>query len=62
MMMMTEQVLSARQQAIAPIAAFTATGEMPSLNGALNQGLDAGLSISDSKEILIQLFQKTCSK
>ncbi|MDN0085226.1 carboxymuconolactone decarboxylase family protein [Crenobacter sp. SG2305] len=58
-MMMTEQVLSARQQAIAPIAAFTATGEMPSLNGALNQGLDAGLSISDSKEILIQLYAYT---
>lgn len=52
----TESSLSARQLAIAPIAAFMAAGDMPGLNAALNQGLDAGLSISDAKEILVQLY------
>lgn len=50
------QALSASQRAIAPISAFTTIGDMPRLNAALNQGLDAGLSISDIKEILVQLY------
>ncbi|CAM4025560.1 carboxymuconolactone decarboxylase family protein [Bordetella muralis] len=50
------QTLTARQQAIVPIAAFAATGDLPELNNALNQGLDAGLTISDNKEILSQLY------
>lgn len=48
--------LSAQQQAILPIAAFSAAGDMPKLNSALNQGLDAGLTVSDAKEILVQLY------
>jgi len=48
--------LSARQQAIPLIAAAMATSDMPRLNAALNQGLDAGLSISEAKEILVQLY------
>ncbi len=48
--------LSARQQAIAPIAAFMSTSDMPKLNAALNQGLDAGLTVSDTREILVQLY------
>lgn len=48
--------LSARQQAIPLIAAFVATSDMPRLNVALNQGLDAGLTISEAKEILVQLY------
>lgn len=36
--------LSSQQQAIPLIAAFMATSDMPNLNTALNQGLDAGLS------------------
>jgi alkylhydroperoxidase/carboxymuconolactone decarboxylase family protein YurZ len=54
--MATEPSLSARHQAIAPIAAFMAAGNMPRLNAALHQGLDAGLTISDAKEILVQLY------
>lgn len=50
------ETLTARQQAIAPIAAFAAAGDMPRLNAALEQGLDAGLTISDSREILVQLY------
>jgi alkylhydroperoxidase/carboxymuconolactone decarboxylase family protein YurZ len=51
-----EQALSAKQQAIAPLAAFAATGDMARLENALNQGLDAGLSVSEIKEILVQLY------
>jgi alkylhydroperoxidase/carboxymuconolactone decarboxylase family protein YurZ len=54
--MPTEQTLSARQQAIAPIGAFAATGDLTRLHTALDQGLDAGLSIGDCKEILVQLY------
>ena len=49
-------VLSARQLAIAPIAAFAAAGDIAKLNAALNQGLDAGLTVSDAREILVQLY------
>ncbi|UBS33933.1 carboxymuconolactone decarboxylase family protein [Altererythrobacter sp. N1] len=52
----TSQTLSARQQAIPMIAASMATSDMPRLNTALNRGLDAGLTISEAKEILIQLY------
>ena len=54
--MTTEQTLSPKQQAIPPIAAATASGDMPKLNASLNQGLDAGLTVSDAKEILVQLY------
>jgi 4-carboxymuconolactone decarboxylase len=48
--------LTVRQQAIVPIGAFAAAGDMAKLNAALNQGLDAGMTISDTKEILVQLY------
>lgn len=48
--------LDARQQAIIPIAAFTATGQSEKLDAALNAGLDAGLTLNEAKEILQQLY------
>lgn len=48
--------LSMRQQAIVPIAAFGASGDMARLATALNQGLDAGLTVNDVKEVLVQLY------
>lgn len=54
--MQTEATLSARQQAIIPIAAFAATGDLAGLHGALERGLDAGLNVGDCKEILVQLY------
>jgi alkylhydroperoxidase/carboxymuconolactone decarboxylase family protein YurZ len=48
--------LSSQQQTIPLIAAFMATSDMPHLNAALNQALDAGLTISETREILIQLY------
>lgn len=50
------ETLTQRQQAIVPIAAFAAAGDIARLGPALNQGLDAGLTISDTKEILVQLY------
>lgn len=48
--------LSARQLAIVPIAAFAAAGDIAKLSAALNQGLDAGMTVSDAKEVLVQLY------
>jgi 4-carboxymuconolactone decarboxylase len=55
----TAQTLSLKQQAIAPIAAATALGDIPRLNQALNQGLDAGLTLSETREILVQMYAYT---
>src|SRR5262245_18165050 len=48
--------LTQRQQAIVPIAAFASAGDMGNLNEALNDGLDAGLTVNDAQEILVQLY------
>lgn len=48
--------LSTRQRAIVPIAAFAAEGNMAELADALNQGLDAGLTVSEAKEVLVQVY------
>ncbi|STQ81690.1 Uncharacterised protein [Hafnia alvei] len=51
--------LSASQQAIPLIAASMASSQMDKLNAALNQGLDVGLTINETKEILVQLYAYT---
>lgn len=48
--------LGARQKAIVLIGAFTAQGNMEQLRPALAEGLDAGLTINEIKEILVQLY------
>lgn len=48
--------LSPKLQAIVPIAAFTAKGDLASLNAALESGLDNGLSVREIKGILVQLY------
>jgi 4-carboxymuconolactone decarboxylase len=50
------RALSAKQQRIIPIAAFTANGDMEKLRTALHAGLDAGLTVNDIKEILVQMY------
>jgi quercetin dioxygenase-like cupin family protein/alkylhydroperoxidase/carboxymuconolactone decarboxylase family protein YurZ len=52
----TSETLSARQRSIPLMAAFMASSDMPKLNAALNQGLDAGLTVSETKEVLVQLY------
>ncbi len=50
------QVLTARQEKIVTIAAFTAKGDLPQLKNALNEGLDAGLTVNEIKEVLVQFY------
>ncbi|WP_084191036.1 (R)-mandelonitrile lyase [Methylomarinum vadi] len=48
--------LTAKQQSIVPIAAFTASGDLERLNKAIKAGLNAGLSVNEIKEIQIHLY------
>lgn len=48
--------LNAKQVAIATAAAYTAQGNMVELKKALAKGLDAGVTINEFKEILIQSY------
>jgi alkylhydroperoxidase/carboxymuconolactone decarboxylase family protein YurZ len=50
------QALSAKQHSIIPIAAFTATGDLEKLRPALHAGLEAGLTVNEIKEILVQMY------
>ena len=53
---MKNEGLNAKQEKIVTIAAFTAKGDLPKLKTALNEGLDAGLTINEIKEILVQMY------
>jgi alkylhydroperoxidase/carboxymuconolactone decarboxylase family protein YurZ len=53
---MNTQALSPKQQGIVTISAFTANGDQEKLKTALNEGLDAGLTANEIKEILVQLY------
>lgn len=48
--------LTARQQGIVPIAAFTASGDLESLKTAIRAGLDNGLTVNEVKEVQIHLY------
>jgi 4-carboxymuconolactone decarboxylase len=48
--------LDAKQQSIVTIAAFTATGNDAGLKAALTEGLNAGLTVNEIKEILVHLY------
>lgn len=48
--------LTAKQQAIIPIASYTATGDLNNLKTAINEGLDSGLTINETKEIMVHLY------
>lgn len=51
-----ETSLDEKQQSIVTIAAFTASGEIDRLKQALAQGLEAGLTINEIKEVLVQMY------
>jgi len=53
------QALSTKQQSIILIAAFTAVGDLAKLRTALHDGLDAGLTVNEIKEILVHLYAYT---
>jgi 4-carboxymuconolactone decarboxylase len=48
--------LSPKQESIVPIAAYTANGDQAGLKKALTGGLNAGLTVNELKEILVQLY------
>lgn len=48
--------LDSRQQALIPVAAFAAQGNIDALTPALNSALDAGLTVNELKETLVQLY------
>ncbi|MBG8555075.1 carboxymuconolactone decarboxylase family protein [Hymenobacter guriensis] len=48
--------LTARQQAIVTISALTAKGDLPRLHKALGDGLAAGLTVNEEKEVLVHLY------
>ena len=50
------QSLNAQQESIVSIAALTAVGDLAKLKTQLNTGLDAGLTINEIKEVLVQLY------
>lgn len=50
------KVLDKRQQAIVAIASYTGNGDLEHLEDALRQGLDAGMTVNEIKEILVQAY------
>lgn len=52
----TDQKLTSRQQHFVQISALTATGDLENLKVQLKSSLDDGLTISEVKEILVQLY------
>nr|WP_294435396.1 carboxymuconolactone decarboxylase family protein [uncultured Victivallis sp.] len=52
----TMKPLEDKEQKLVEIAMYTARGNMPGLKGALRAGLDAGLTVNEIKEVLVQLY------
>jgi len=48
--------LSVKQQSLIPIAAYTAKGDWQQLKTALNEGLDARLTVNEVKEVMVHLY------
>lgn len=48
--------LTSQQKSIVLIAALTATGDLEHLKTQLDAGLDAGLTVNEIKEILVQMY------
>jgi alkylhydroperoxidase/carboxymuconolactone decarboxylase family protein YurZ len=54
--MTKHHALNQKQESIITIAAFTANGDLAKLKTSLNEGLDAGLTVNEVKEILVQMY------
>lgn len=52
----TITMLDAKQQSLVKIAAWTAIGDLENMNKALNEGLDAELTVNEIKEALVHLY------
>lgn len=55
----SSDTLAPRQRAIVAIAAHTANGDLTALERNLVEGLQAGLTVNEIKEVLIQLYAYT---
>ncbi len=53
---MAAESLTAKEKAIASAAAYTALGNQEGLKKAVNEGLDAGVTVNEFKEILVQSY------
>ncbi|MDB5019218.1 MAG: hypothetical protein JWQ28_345, partial [Pedobacter sp.] len=53
---MKQNALNAHQKSMAAIASLTAIGDLKLLKTELNGGLDAGLTVNEIKEALVQLY------
>ncbi len=53
---MAENSLNARQKSVAVVASYAARGNQAGLRQALIDGLNAGVTISEFKEILVQVY------
>jgi alkylhydroperoxidase/carboxymuconolactone decarboxylase family protein YurZ len=49
-------VLTVTQQGIVPIASFAASGNLENLKTALHEGLNAGMTVNEIKEVLVQVY------
>jgi alkylhydroperoxidase/carboxymuconolactone decarboxylase family protein YurZ len=56
---MKNEELNAKQKCIVTISAFTAKGNLQKLKISLNEGLNAGLTVNEIKEILVHLYAYT---
>jgi alkylhydroperoxidase/carboxymuconolactone decarboxylase family protein YurZ len=52
----SNKALTTKHHSIVPIAAYTARGELQQLKPALNEGLDAGLTVNEIKEVMVHLY------
>lgn len=52
----TVDTLNKKQQSIVAISAYTGKGDWELLKAALAEGLDAGMTINEIKEVLVQLY------
>lgn len=50
------QSLDTKEKCTIAISSYTANGMMPELKIALNEGLDAGMTVNEIKEMLVQLY------
>lgn len=53
------EMLTDKDKIIVTISAYTARGELAELKDALNRGLDVGLTVSETREILVHLYAYT---
>jgi fermentation-respiration switch protein FrsA (DUF1100 family)/alkylhydroperoxidase/carboxymuconolactone decarboxylase family protein YurZ len=51
-----ESALNAKERQIAVICRYAVRGDMPNLKDALSAGLEAGLTVNEIREVLVQLY------